>query len=245
MAPIYETGHAKNVANFQDLISFCQGYGAAYNPSNENLTIPSLQLLYQEAESKLDDTKTQKTTFDNATNTRKISFAGLKPLSTRIINALASSGADAMAVENAKGINKKIQGTSSPKPGSSQTPLPEGDNSGGISTSQQSYDKLIDHFTGLIELLSQNKSYAPNEDDLKLATLQAKLTDLKTTNTALINAFTANSNARISRNQTLYNKDTGLVQRSKEVKKYVKSVFGGSSPQYSQVSGLEFRMYKK
>lgn len=42
MTPIYETGHAKNVANFQDLISFCEGYGATYNPSKEALKIPQL-----------------------------------------------------------------------------------------------------------------------------------------------------------------------------------------------------------
>ena len=33
MASNSETGHAKNVANFEDLISFCTGYGATYNPS--------------------------------------------------------------------------------------------------------------------------------------------------------------------------------------------------------------------
>ena len=39
MASNSETGHAKNVANFEDLISFCNGYGATYNPSKEALTI--------------------------------------------------------------------------------------------------------------------------------------------------------------------------------------------------------------
>ena len=35
--------HAKNVANFEDLISFCNGYGATYNPSKDALTIAKLQ----------------------------------------------------------------------------------------------------------------------------------------------------------------------------------------------------------
>ncbi|SDF85509.1 hypothetical protein [Epilithonimonas hungarica] len=242
MAPVYETGHAKNVANFQDLISFCQSYGTTYNPTKENLKIPQLQLLYQEAQSKLDDAKTQKATFDNATNSRRNTFADLRSLSTRVINALAVSGADALAIEDAKAINKKIQGTSSKKPTSTETPTTSEGAGGGISTSQQSYDRLIDHFTSLIELLNQNKSYAPNEDDLKTTTLQTKLTEMKTANTELINAFTANSNAMISRNETLYHKQTGLVQISKEVKQYIKSVFGAGSPQYDQVNGLEFKV---
>lgn len=192
----------------------------------------------------MDDAKTQKTAFDNATNGRRNTFADLKPLSTKIINAFAVSGADSLAIEDAKIINKRIQGTSSKKPTSTEAPTPPESTGGGISTSQQSYDRLIDHFTSLIEFLKQNKSYAPNEDDLKVTTLQTKLTELKTANTELINAFTANSNALISRNETLYHKQTGLVQISKEVKQYVKSVFGAGSPQYDQVSSLEFKVRK-
>lgn len=243
MTAIFETGHAKNVANFQDLISFCQGYDKAYNPTKENLKIPNLQLLYQEAKNNLDNFKTQKTALDNATNARRIAFADFKILSTRIINALAVSGADDLAVEDAKAINYKIQGTSSKKSESIETPQPEGGGNS-ISTSQQSYDRLIDHFTSLIELLNQNTFYAPNEDDLKITALQTRLTEMETTNTTLINAFTANSNAMISRNEILYNQETGLVQISREVKSYVKSVFGAGSPQYNQVTSLEFKVRK-
>ena len=35
MASTSETGHAKNVANFQNLIAFVTGYGATYNPSKK------------------------------------------------------------------------------------------------------------------------------------------------------------------------------------------------------------------
>lgn len=33
---------------------------------------------------------------------------------------------------------------------------------------------------------------------------------------------------------------TGLVQTALDVKKYIKSVFGATSPQFKQVSGPEF-----
>jgi hypothetical protein len=42
MASTSETGHAKNVANFQDLISFVTSYGATYNPSKNGLKLPQL-----------------------------------------------------------------------------------------------------------------------------------------------------------------------------------------------------------
>jgi len=38
-----ETGHAKNIANFSTLISFVQGYGAAYDPSNAAIELTALQ----------------------------------------------------------------------------------------------------------------------------------------------------------------------------------------------------------
>ena len=239
-----ETGHAKNIANFQDLISFCQGYGTSYNPTKESLKIAQLQAQYQSALEKLNITKTQKATFDNATNERRNAFADLKSLSTKIVNSLAVSGADVLAVNNAKSVNKKIQGTSSKKTKTTQVDSENSTTSTGISTSQQSYDRLIDHFANLIEVLQQNTTYSPNENDLKLASLQTKLNHLKTTNTNLINAYTLYSNAMIERNQSLYNPLTGLVQTAKEVKQYVKSVFGATSPQYKQVSGLEFKIRK-
>ena len=244
MGSTSETGHAKNIANFQDLISFCQGYGANYNPTKESLKIVQLKAQYQSALDKLNITKTQKATFDSATNERRNAFADLKSLSTKIVNSLAVSGADVLAVNNAKSVNKKIQGTSSKKTKTTQVDSENSTTSTGISTSQQSYDRLIDHFANLIEVLQQNTTYSPNENDLKLASLQTKLNHLKTTNTNLINAYTLYSNAMIERNQSLYNPLTGLVQTAKEVKQYVKSVFGATSPQYKQVSGLEFKIRK-
>jgi len=243
-----ETGHAKNVANFEDLISFCNGYGATYNPSKDALTIAKLTDLQTNAKASLQQAKITKTSFDNATNARQLAFKDLKPLATKTVNALAVSGATALAVADAKTINRKIQGAKAN--GSTKTPATPADPNAPaptdktISTSQQSYDSLIDHFTKMIESVSQDANYKPNETELQTATLQTKLDSLKTANTDLINGFTNWSNARINRNTTLYNPLTGLVQTALEVKKYVKSVFGASSPQFKQVSGLEFTNVK-
>jgi hypothetical protein len=243
-----ETGHAKNVANFEDLISFCNGYGATYNPSKDALTIAKLKDLQTTAKASLQQSKTTKTSFDNATNARQLAFKDLKPLATKVVNALAVSGATALAVADAKTINRKIQGAKAN--GSSKTPTTPADPNAPtptdktISTSQQSYDSMIDHFTKMIETVSQDANYKPNETELKVATLQTKLDSLKSSNTDLVNGFTNWSNARINRNTTLYNPLTGLVQTALEVKKYVKSVFGATSPQFKQVSGLEFTNVK-
>jgi hypothetical protein len=44
-----------------------------------------------------------------------------------------------------------------------------------------------------------------------------------------------------TRNSILYASVSGLVDVALDVKKYVKSVYGASSPQYKQVSKIEFK----
>jgi len=240
---VSETGHAKNVANFQSLISFCSGFGAVYNPSKESLKIPQLQSLLQSAQDKINSTITQKTSFDNATNSRRNAFADLKPLSTKITNAFAVSGVEQLGISNMKSMNKKLQGTTSKK-ASATAEDSQPDTGKTISTSQQSYDKMVEHFSSIIEILIQNPAYNPNENDLKVTSLQDKLSDMQTKNSELIDAYTQYSNAMLERNQVLYNPLSGLVQTSKEIKQYVKSIFGASSPQFKQINGIEFKVIK-
>ena len=67
---------------------------------------------------------------------------------------------------------------------------------------------------------------------------------MKTKNTSHINAYTNYTNAIKERNKILYDPMTGLVQTSKEVKQYVKSIFGATSTEYRKLSSIEFRVVK-
>ena len=81
-------------------------------------------------------------------------------------------------------------------------------------------------------LLESTPLYAPNEEDLKVASLKALYTSLKTTNTEVLTTSIQLSNARINRNEILYKPITGLVDIASDTKTYLKSVFGATSPQY-------------
>jgi hypothetical protein len=241
MASTTETGHAKNVATFEDLISFCTGYGAAYNPSKASLKLPALSGVLGNAQSAMQLLKVAKTANDNATNERELAFEPMKKLSTKIVNALAATDATEQTVDDAKTVNLKIQGKRAKavkapvaKVGEAAVPAPKT-----ASTSQQSFDKMIDHFSQLIATLTAEANYTPNESDLQVATLNAMITDLKTKNTVAINTATDLSNARINRDKILYSDKTGLCDIAADAKQYVKSVFGATSPQYKQVSALE------
>jgi hypothetical protein len=240
---VSETGHAKNIANFQDLTAFVTGYGATYNPSKNGLKIPQLNTLTTTAQTNLADVVTKNTAFNNTVNARFIAFDGLKGLSTRLISALESTDATTEKIKDAKGFNRKIQGKRVAIPQTPTDPNTEAPKT--ISTSQQSYDQQIQHLAGIISILQSETTYTPNETDLKIVTLTAKQADLTTKNNAVATAYATISNSRIARDKTLYNTDTGLVDIATEVKKYVKSIYGATSPEFAQVKGIEFKKVKK
>ena len=238
-----ETGHAKNVAHFEQLISFCTGYGSTYNPSKVSLKISNLSALHVTAQSNLQNVINTTVDYNNFVNTRAIAFDPIRKLSTRLVNAFSVTDATDEMIKDAKTINRKIQGKRAKEittPVDPNTPAPAT-----ISTSQQSYDQLIEHFAKLIALLKSEPSYAPNEAELSTSVLDTLLNQFKAENTNVMNAYTTVSNARISRDVTLYQANTGLVPTALDVKGYIKSIFGATSDQYKQVSKLAFKVIKK
>ena len=239
MASTSEVGHAKNVANFYNIISFTQGYGANYNPSKANLKSAALQALYEQAKTNLTAVQDQKTLYEGVVNSRALKFEDIKTLSTRLINALGSTDASDQTIEDAKSYNRKIQGKRASKVEEPTDPNQQAPKT--YSTSQQSFDQLTQHFAGLISVLDNEPSYTPNETELKVTTLKTKLLELKSSNTSVADSYATVSNARIVRDKTLYNPENGLVETAADVKKYVKSVYGISSNEYQQISALQFR----
>jgi len=243
MASTSESGHAKNVANFEDLISFCTGYGTTFNPSKNAIKLIQLNTLLTNAKNSLNVVNTSLNPFNIAVNAREIAFAPLGKLVTRVINALDATDATPQIVKDSKTIARKLQGTRAKAKVvtiADNLATPENESQKSISASQMSYDSRIENLSKLIILLTNEPLYAPNENDLKVVALNTLLNQLKITNTAVINVTTPISNARLNRNKILYLAVTGLYDIQNEVKKYVKSVYGATSPEYKQISNIKF-----
>ena len=86
MTSISEVGHAKNVANFEDLIAYCTAYGSTYNPSKISLQLLSLNDLHTTAQTEISNVITSKNAFDTVTGDRQLTFEPLKPLATKVFN---------------------------------------------------------------------------------------------------------------------------------------------------------------
>ncbi len=243
MASTTETGHAKNVTNLDELTSYATGYGTAYNPSKVSIKVPALQALSTSAKNAINAVNAAEPAYKNAVAAREAAFAPLSKLITRVMNALKATDTTVEVDASAKTLVRKIQGvraTAKKTEEEKKALAADGKEVVEISSSQMSYDSRLDNFDKLIKLLTSVALYAPNEADLKVAALTTLYTDLKAKNTAVVTATTPLSNARIARNDVLYKDVTGLYDIAIDVKTYVKSVFGATSPQYKQVSGLKF-----
>ena len=209
MASTSETGHAKNVSNFETMISYCTGYGTTYNPSNSEILLSEITTLHNESKATLKDVKTTKAPFDDVDGQRKTLFKPLKPLSTKVLGALRGVNAPATVIADAETINRKIQGKRADN-SAVETPK-DGTPKDKISVSQQSYDMQIDHFDKLIQVVTIEPKYIPNEAPVKVVALNDYKTQLENINSAVKNNYVPYSNAMIARDKKLYDPQSGLA----------------------------------
>ena len=248
MATFIETGHAKNVANFEQLTSFITGYGATYNPSKASIKLAAMQTLLTNAKNVVGVVNSSLPANKNAVSAREVAFKPLSKLASRIMNAVIATDTTPEVDENVKTLIRKIQGRRAVEKKTDEelkTLSEAGKETKNVSSSQMSYDSRLDSFDKLIKLLASITLYAPNEADLKVTALTTMYNDLKTKNTAVVTTLVPLSNARITRDDVLYKANVGLVDIALDSKTYIKSLFGASSPQYKQISKLQFKTVVK
>lgn len=247
MATNSDINHAKNVTNFETLISVVVSLGATYNPSKNSLKLPALQKLHSAATDSMTALKNAESATATAVDTRELAFKSIGSLFTRINNALKASNSTVQADDTAKSIFRKLHGKrASAKLTEDQKAvlLAEGKEVNQNSNSQMGYDDRVENFESLISFLQTVPEYNPNEEELKITTLQALLSDLKAKNISVMQNRIAEDTVRGVRKSVQNTPLTGLVDIANDVKSYIKSVFGVNSTQYKLVSKLRFVKFK-
>ena len=235
-----EVGHAKNVANLQKLTEQVTVY-TLYNPPVDNIKVANLQTLYTTASTKLNKVEEKRNSNKNAITLRQSAFENLKSTCTKIINHLEILGLPQGTIDQAKSLNRLIQGGQK----KSTTPPEEGKKEPKtVSTSRQSYTQQADNFGILLQLLSTIPTYNPNEGDLKSTNLETYKNSLVSSTQAVDQTEAELNNKLIERDNILYADGTGLYSIVQNVKKYVKSLYGATSPEYANVSSIEFTTRK-
>lgn len=248
MASAIETGHAKVMANFDQLVTSVKGIGTDYNPSNPTLTIESLQKTSSGCKEAMNAVGNALLTFRTTIKARESAFAQLSQLSTRILNSLKASDTSGKSDEIAKSYVRKIHGrrakakrTEDEKKADAEAGIQYKE----ISASQMSFDMRLENFRMIVELISVIPAYQPNEKDLKTETLKLLAEELSSKNESVRSASANLFKARALRNEIMYKEATGLVDIALDAKTYLKAAFGSSSYQYKEVAGLLFKRLSK
>jgi len=248
MASTSETGIDVNVANFRKLTLTVTAFGAAYNPSNSTITLQALNALATDADHAVDVANKAIAAHVKVANDREVAFGALNQKATQLINALEVAGAASQTMDNAKTVIRKLRGQrATPKLTEVEKAalVAEGKEVTQISASQLGYDNRIANFGKLLDLIETEPQYAPNEDELKLLTVRAYYTNLKTANDTVAAAEVLVNNARKQRNAIFSTPITGMLAVADTTKKYVKSVFNSSSNEYKQVAAIKFTGIRK
>jgi len=185
MANISETGHAKNVATFEKLVTNVTGLGEVYNPSKESTQLASLNNLLGTAKAAINDFNAAEAIWKNAVKARELAFNPLSKFITRVNNALKASGSSSLIDETAMTLIRKLQGRrATPKmtDEEKQAAEAEGKEVKESSSSQMSYDNRLDNFDKLIKLLASVTEYAPNEPKFSVDGLKALNNNLNNKN---------------------------------------------------------------
>jgi hypothetical protein len=253
-----ESGHAKNMSNYDELLSYVLGYGTVYNPNKPAIQLSALQALQPKIHSAMDTVNQMAVVYHRAIAARSHAFAPMSKLITRILNAEIASDTNSQTDDNIKSLVRKFRGTHSkvksttvkavnatPTTGQATTPTTGSSVTTTVtkSSSQKGYDTLLDTFDKIIKTLIGIPQYQPNEVDITTAALTTLYNDLHAKNAAVVSAHVDLSNANIARYNLCYAPNTGMVDLTIDVKNYVKSISGAVAPQYKQISKLPFKNF--
>lgn len=240
-----ETGHAKNVANFETVTLILETLGANYNPTQPLIQLSALQTKLTAAKNSLTAADTVEAEKKIAVNERAAEFEDLDKIAVNVKRSAEVNINDAAFTDDLQAIVRKFYGGRAGEKPVDDPATPDIDESLSLkSVSQRSYDNLVSHFADLIALLKTQSSYAPPETEFRVATLETKLAALQTKNNAAKTANAVYGNALDARNEILYNPDTGIIKLVKLIKTQLALKPGKNSAPYQQINALEFRKAK-
>lgn len=231
----YETGHAKNVNNFDTMLTYVNTLGEAYKPIKDIYKIPAMEALTAEAKLKLNEVNVNLIQYTDKVSIREQLFAPLKRTVYQAYAALKVNEDSEAVLEDAMHYVRLLKGQRATK---------VKDESRTISVSQMSYDSRVSNFDKFILFLESNTTYAPNEENLQTTALRAYYNELVTANNEVRNIYTLLTQSRMERDIVLYQPKTGLVEVSKGVKIYLDSILATSHPIYAKIKKIRFTSKK-
>jgi hypothetical protein len=149
----------KTVGSYEGFVELCSGY-RGYNPGSPNLTVSALRELSGKARASIEAFNVAKSEMNRVTNDREIAFDSLRKLVSGISFALAASGASEQTMKDVRAFLRQMSSRKK-----SRDPIPSGQTEPESSRpfSQGGYETMTNQFAQLVQLVSLEPKYQPNE----------------------------------------------------------------------------------
>lgn len=241
-----ETGHNKNVANFETLIIILTNLGAVYAPPQALIVLAALQQLLADAKAVLlavDEAQAAKAV---AVDNVQAEFEGLPKY---VVNIKRQAEVEVNDPAFTKDLQTIVNKFSPPgrDTGIPDDPLtPDIDESRtAASQSQRSRDSQLAHLTDIVVLLKTRDEYKATGTPYATDAIEDKIAALSAANNAAKDAEAAYRLKLDDRNEVFYDDESNnMLSRVKLIKTYVAQKFGKDSAAYKQIAALEFRRVK-
>src|SRR5688572_10439370 len=196
---VMKTNHEKQVAAWEKLLEACNAHGPMYNPSKTSLKVAALKDLLTSAQESLVAVDNAENQLILAVNNRQRSFSVIPMLGTRIFNAFAATDATPELIADVDRIRLRFR-----YPATVKQETEASGQEGGVSATDKSrgplsrldYDSKLKNLKALINLVTDEPSYQPNEADLQIEALNQLHADLVSKHKAVAQAELALKNAR-------------------------------------------------
>lgn len=235
----FETGHAKNLSNFDEMLVNIRIIGSDFTPPNTQIQGASLTAGFNASRAAQDDLTKKEQLARGPVKDRENLFRQLKRVVMRSVKYYRSCGTELNKVEAAEGLAARILDTSRVRYLADGNPDPTW-----RSNSQQSYVMLAENFGRLIEYYKGDTKYNPTSGGIALGDMDAMHADMRTMNTNLAPIVAEVDQARALRNKLMYS-ESGIITLTKLVKEYCESLDESHAFTAKTIRRIPFTKLKK
>lgn len=235
MASTSENTFGAKLRRAQDLVSYLQGF-SGYAPPRQQETVVSMNGLITSILSANSAVATAQQQYKTAVNNRLKAFRGttgsINTLTVQIRGAVesqygkkSSESASLGAIIKRMRATKLVNTPTDPTKETQQTT---------ISQSERSFGSITQTFSDMVNSLQQFVGYTPSNTSIRIAGLQATVTQLTTLNNSVAQRTQGYKTAMTNRNSGY----ADLKDRIQRIKSYVKSQYGPASTEYGMIKGI-------
>lgn len=225
----------KNLQSFGKLKGICTGLGGAYNPGQQHLQVKTLTTIQFNAQQLMDKVTTAKTVYDNVTNQRERTFKELRSLGSRVCYMLRSCGAHPLTMADAYGHNRSLHGWKRYAAPMATTEALSEETPKRRRAAGTDYASMAYHFARLVETATAEPRYLTTEPALSKEGLVAKVQELHALNETVLDATLKLSTVKQQRHALFYEEPNSLVTTARNVRHYIRAVFGFRSGPHEEM----------